>query len=242
MADFLKVDGRGDQGATWMITFADLLSLLLTFFVMVFSMNAIQFEQWEPIVQTMNREFNPSRAKVAETPHDTPDLQRERQEQGFKLSYVEGLLRQAIENEPSLASVQMNMLADRFIISLPTSLLFDDKDITQSNTAGLVAEAIIKPLVRLGNRIIVEGHSDRREIQNAKFVSNWELSLTRARVLAGLMTEAGYQLPIGVTAYADTRLQQLDDQLTLQQKYDLSERIDIVIVTDKQVRGAYGIF
>lgn len=242
MVDFLKTQKKEGGEASWMITFADLLSLLLTFFVMVFSMNAIQFEDWEPIVQTMNREFNPKRAKVAETPHNTPDLQREDQEQGFKLSYVEGLIRQAIDNEPALAAVQMNTLADRFVISLPTSLLFEDKETIEAANADLVAEAIVKPLVRLGNQIIVEGHSDRREIKNAKFLSNWELSLTRARILAGLMIEAGYQLPISITAYADTRLQQLDDELTLQQKYDLSERMDIVVVTDKQVRGVYGIF
>ncbi len=242
MADFLKSKHQEDDGGSWMITFADLLSLLLTFFVMVFSMNAIQFEQWEPIVQTMNREFNPKRAKVAETQHDTPDLQRQKQEIGFKLSYVEGLIRQAIDTEPVLASIQLNTLADRFVISLPATLLFEDKEVVQSENAGLVAEAIIKPLVRLGNRIIVEGHADRRAIENAKFISNWELSLTRARVLAGLLTEAGYQMPIGVAAYADTRLQQLDDQLTLQQKYDLSERMDIIVLTDKQVKGVYGIF
>jgi chemotaxis protein MotB len=242
MADFLKSPKNEEGGASWMITFADLLSLLLTFFVMVFSMNAIQFEQWEPIVQTMNREFNPKRAKVAETPNDTPDLQREQQEQGFKLSYVEGLIRQAIENEPVLSTIQMNTLSDRFIISLPATLLFEDKAAERSESADLVAQAIIKPLVRLGNRIIVEGHSDRREITTTKFRSNWELSLTRARKLAGLLTEEGYRMPIGVTAYADTRLQQLDDELTLQQKYDLSERIDIIVVTDKQAKGVYDIF
>jgi chemotaxis protein MotB len=242
MVDFLKSKSSDDGGGSWMITFADLLSLLLTFFVMVFSMNAIQFEQWEPIVQTMNREFNPKRAKVAEIQHDTPDLQRQKQEEGFKLSYVEGLIRQAIDSEPVLSSIQLNTLADRFVISLPAILLFEDKEVVQSESASLVAEAIIKPLVRLGNRIIVEGHADRRAIENAKFISNWELSLTRARILAGLLTEAGYRMPIGVAAYADTRLQQLDDQLTLQQKYDLSERMDIIVLTDKQVKGVYGIF
>ena len=80
------------SSAPWILTFADLLSLVLTFFVLVFSMNTVQYESWKAVVRTMNEEFNPRRPMVNILPHDTPPSLMTHNIPGLNLTYLEALL------------------------------------------------------------------------------------------------------------------------------------------------------
>ena len=43
----------------WMVTFTDLVSLMLTFFVMLFSMSSVKVDVWEKIIDALNRTVDP---------------------------------------------------------------------------------------------------------------------------------------------------------------------------------------
>ena len=244
MADFgEEMDRNEPEGnSSWLITFADLLSLLLTFFVLVFSMNAVQLQDWQPIVETMRRQFNPNNAKIEIEQQNTPELQRSFERSGLNLSYAEGIVSQWISSDPVYQDIQLNRFNDRLVVSIPAKLFFEYKTADLVDGGESVLDSVMRPLMQLGNKIIVEGHTDRRENSENGFISNWELSLTRARVLAGLMNDRGFAAPIGVAAYADTRFLQFDNALTLQERYDLAERIDIAILDSGRTGGAYGVF
>ncbi|MDH5189305.1 MAG: flagellar motor protein MotB, partial [Rhodospirillaceae bacterium] len=47
--------------AAWMVTFTDLVSLMLTFFVLLFSMSNVKMDEWEAMIDTLTQTLNPSR-------------------------------------------------------------------------------------------------------------------------------------------------------------------------------------
>ena len=59
-------EARGPSKA-WMITFTDLVSLMLTFFVMLFAMSNVKIDKWESMIDVLSLSFNVSRAKAVVT-------------------------------------------------------------------------------------------------------------------------------------------------------------------------------
>ena len=64
--EFANNGGGGKTiGRAWMITFADLTALMLTFFVLLFSMSKVETSTWEAIVDSLKHELNPSKSGQA---------------------------------------------------------------------------------------------------------------------------------------------------------------------------------
>ena len=55
MASIKKKSGGGGGGANWMDTYGDMVTLLLCFFVLLYSMSTIDQEKWMMIVQSFNK-------------------------------------------------------------------------------------------------------------------------------------------------------------------------------------------
>ncbi|WP_417452145.1 OmpA/MotB family protein [Kordiimonas sp.] len=236
------VKKRDIAAAPWILTFADLLSLLLTFFVLVFSMNAIQFDSWKSVVQTMSEEFNPNRPRVEVRPHDTPESIMTRHIPGLNLSYLEALLRRQLALVPLFQDAEVHLVGDNVIISLPASLMFERKKAVLAPDATRALRQLAGALVQIRNKLQVVGYTDAAPVSSGEFRSNWELSLTRARTVAGLLADAGYRQSISVLGYADTRLQDLNVTLSAKSRYEWSERIDIVLVNERRGQSTYDIF
>ncbi len=239
----------GTQGATelsssgsWMLTFADLLSLLLTFFVLVFSMNTIQFDSWKAVVRTMSDEFNPNRPQISVTEHETPPSLLQAKPRGLNLAYLEAIIDRSFRQLPLFATGQVYRYEDTVVVSIPANAIFDRKEAVPHADAVKALQSLTGMLVQLRNKIKVTGHTDPAPVQNRLFRSNWELSLTRARVVAGIMADAGYLRAMTVQGYADSRMRELDGSLTQQRRYELADRIDIVIINETRTRGLYDLF
>ena len=54
MASIKKKSSGGGGGANWMDTYGDMVTLLLCFFVLLYSMSTISQEKWEDIVTSFN--------------------------------------------------------------------------------------------------------------------------------------------------------------------------------------------
>ena len=229
-------------GNAWMLTFADLLSLMLTFFVLVFSMNAIEFDSWKAVVQTMTRQFNPERPAISLTEHAAPESLQTSKPRGLKLAYLEAVVGRSFEQIPVFQTGEIIRYREKIVISLPARALFEPKQAVPKAEAVQGFRLLAGVLLQLQNKIQVSGHTGRAPVRNNLFRSNWELSLTRARVVAGVLAGAGYRKPINVLGYADTRFSELDESIPEERRFDLAERIDIVIIDETRERGLYDLF
>jgi len=235
-------DKSSTQGSSWMITFADLLSLLLTFFVLIFSMSTVEFESWKAVVTTMSDEFNVQRPKLDIKPHVSQNTLKASDGPGLNLNYLQVLLERALGGQETMAGVRVHREADRVLVSIPASTLFEHKDAQLAIGALKPLKQLAGILVQIRNKIRIAGHTDASGSGNLKFKSNWELSLTRARIVAGILTDFGYRDSIAVLGYADTQLGELDRISVDAESLGLAERIDIVIMAEGHRARLYDLF
>jgi len=218
----------------WLITFADLLSLMLTFFVLLFSMSTIEYENWEAVVVTMSEEFSQKRPKLDITPRDSANQLQPKKAAGLNLNYLQALLQRSIDSHASFEGVTIQREQDRLLISFPAALLFENKDSEVIIDGTRPLQRLVGTLVQIKNKIRIAGHTNAAPVSSGKFRSNWELSMARARIVAGILTDFGYTRPMTVLGYGDT----IPSNLGPAQ----SERVDVEIVTEKGGKGLYGIF
>lgn len=218
------------EEAPWMVSFVDTLSLLLTFFVLLFSMSTLDRARWDPIQSSIERTFK----EVVDTgnigsPVDQaiPQLLRNR---AINLNYLGRILQTQMERAGLQNEVKIQTFDDRMIVALPSDLLFDSGD------AQVRAEAR-KPIMILGgilrnvsNRVEIAGHTDPNPLRNTRlYQDNWELSLARSLALSEVLKSTGFNRPLTVLGYADAKVADLPMNLPQSEKYALSRRVDIII-------------
>lgn len=221
----------------WIIIFADLLALMLTFFVLIFSMNAIQYEDWQSVVTSLSDHLNPSRAEISKQSWEGRDTTKVYDPYAISLDYLQTVLGQKTETEEILSGISLYRLEDSLVITLPVDQLFESRAIRLSRQGKLMLSELSLLMRQLSNRISVVGHTDLTVPNGRFFSSTWDLSLNRASVVAGGMAEAGYTGQIAALGYGDSRFQDIDNSIALSDRYRLARRID-VIVHDRRRRDA----
>src|SRR5690606_33430339 len=147
------------EPTTWLITFADLLSLILVFFVLIFSANAVQLSAWRILVNSLSDRLNPSLVR-AERPDDLPHLTAP-MVAGREIAWLETLFTEKLAADPVLRDSRLRHLGDRLAISVPADLLFRRDDDRLADPAAFDALARLAGLLRdLDNRVAVVAYTD----------------------------------------------------------------------------------
>ena len=221
--------GRSQIQRPWLVIFADLVSLLLTFFVMMFAMSTVEQAKWEAAVDSLSRSMNidsPAVIRSVQPELTVPTVERP---DAVNLDYLVSVLRGQFADAPLLSRGVIHRLADHLIISFPSDLLFGAGSAELSARAETALAALGGVLGNLSNKIDVSGHTDPSPIGSRAYPSNWELSLARARAVAAHLSRFGYQRDIGVFGYADTRFGDLSPRLAADQRETLARRVDVII-------------
>ncbi len=224
---------RAGAGQAWMISLADLLALMLTFFVLLFSMNAVQYADWQPVVSSFRKQFNPRAAEVRPEP-DRDVAVRRFLAAGASLDYLAAIFRDKLAT-PEWRGAHLTRLADRIVLSLPADLVFESGRTEPGAQAVALIAALSEHLAQIANRIEIAGHSDPAPVGAASpYASNWELSLRRAAAVADRFRASGYPRPVRVLGYADGRFDDLSPDLPVDERNRLARRVDIAILADGQ--------
>jgi len=213
---------------TWMITFSDLISLLLAFFVLLFSMYSVKFDRWQSTVDSLSEALNPKRADAV-APFPSPfNIGKVSRKRIIDLDYLATLLQQSLKSDALLVESHIMRRADRLIVALPGDLLFDPGRAVLSERSRDAVFNLGGILRSLGNRIGVNGHSDPTQLNSPEYASNWELSLARAAAVANTLRRSGYEKDIVAYGFADGRYRDLPPMNEAQRRA-LARRVDIVV-------------
>lgn len=213
---------------TWLVTFADVIALLLVFFVMLFSMSEIKTETWNVIRSHIS---SSETLKTADKPrtHATKNVGTVTIEEALSLQYLANVLEEHLSADPLLNTSLVHRLDGLVVISLPSVAMFD------SGSVELTVEAR-EALFRMGgiiatidNHIDVRGHTDPLPDSDARFGSKWAVSLARAAAVANELRRSGFGRQMPIFGLADTRFGRLDQQIPQGKRFALSRRVDIFI-------------
>ncbi len=175
-----KPDDEGGGAPEWMTTYGDLMSLLLTFFVLIVSFSSVQMVEFQKALGSLKGAlgvlpFNESPINPVEM--KMPMLNGFEQREMLN-KIVE--MRKFIDKENLAKEIDFKISKNGIAIRMKEKLLFDlgKADIKPS------ASPILKKIGALAkgwpNNIRVEGHTDNLPIHTLQFPSNWELSAIRA--------------------------------------------------------------
>ncbi|MUK86814.1 flagellar motor protein MotB [Ornithinibacillus sp. L9] len=194
----------------WMVTYSDMVTLILVFFILLFSMSQIDLVKFEAVSESFRNQkifdFYPSPVPMEnpteQTSHeesgknsnefDTPSLvededsdadqDRDDEEEGAQDSLQE--LMGDIENYLDQNDLNDVISASRtekgVVLVLQDSILFDFGEAEIIDTAVPFLNKVGALLSSIPNHIRVEGHTDTVPVSSYRYPSNWELSGARA--------------------------------------------------------------
>jgi len=217
----------------WQLSFADMVTLILAFFIVVVSISKVDLARYERVAQSMEKAMGPKETRAKE---------EKRPGQGNWSKLGEALERRnsdapednsrvvrAISEEEIRAHHQKLETLDSIVDDLQFQLALDLDSITlerressvsvsllggiffQPGSAALTDKAMLLSIVAevlsgLPYKVTVEGHTDNTPISTPAFPSNWELSAARAASVARFLIHQGINSRlVKIVGYGDTR-------------------------------------
>ncbi len=194
----------------WMTTFSDLMSLLLTFFVLLFSMSSISREKFLKFLQTLEFMWGINIVKETKPPSEVqtsiepPIKMYPRSEKWSDVENAAGEAKEAFQK----AGIPVKDIkkAKELVLRIPADYLFAEGSYVPNPKYIPLLKKVCKILTRLGAPIRIEGHTDSKPIYKYPLiVDNWDLSLLRAIYITKLFIKWGFpEDKISTAGYADT--------------------------------------
>ncbi len=200
-----------DEETVWLLSYADLMTLLFTFFVMLYSSTLLDNNEKlrKSLAAYLNNEIglfpsgsengsgSESAANKEIQNHATADIGHglERLEQNEQMNEsLKQLLEKKLKEESILSDSQLLQTTEGLEITFSTQLLFPSgSDFLKDDSLDSLKK-VIEILLNHGvvGKIRVEGHSDAIPIKSSRFRSNWELSGARAAAIVSFFEAHGF--------------------------------------------------
>lgn len=199
-----------EEGApAWMATFSDLMSLMLTFFVLLLSFSTMDVIKFRGMVGSMRQAFGVQVERPGMHVGMTDDIVQvsdfEKQERAIVDSLVQSLKKSAKERGYRDA-IEVSVGREGVLMRIPGDLMFDAGTSAVNPRAFVFLDDIAKQ-AKAGNwDVAIEGHTDSAA-PKGQSTSNWRLASDRAISTLEYLAEAGKvsKKRLSATSYADSR-------------------------------------
>jgi len=160
----------------WLTTYADAITLLMAFFVMLVSFSKIDIPLFEEVMSGIQQEIGMGAAKAT----TTAEVKSKIEEIVFQVG-----MEQVVEVQKDTQGVTIDMASASFFKPGTAIILEEAKPMLTQWSKLLTAEEYKYFLIE------AEGHTDDDPIHTAQFPSNWELSAARAAAMVRFMQASG---------------------------------------------------
>ncbi len=217
--------GGHENHERWLVSYADFITLLFAFFVVMFASSQTDTARAKQISDSVTDALNKGgvTATVREVLGGTVDdkgrgnaqmkgpggaTKAEPPPQEVLAELYPSLqhLTKALEDEIRLGKVELHLEPRGLVVSLRQATFFPSgNDSIEPKTYPSI-EKIAEVIGPLSNSVRLEGHTDSVPIHTSRFRSNWELSASRAISMMQLLTEQfGIRRErMAIAGYADT--------------------------------------
>lgn len=189
-----KKDSENKGGAGWMASFADTMTLLMTFFILLYSMASVEEEKMIAMANALQNvlqgkksdaifDYNLSNGEAPIISADEKGVERNESVYTYEelKKYIEG------NNLGTLMTVEKT--EEGVELQLSDSILFPSGTADLLNESKTILNKVAELILNSKADIVIAGHTDNRPIKSDKFPSNWELSVQRAVNVVKYFTE-----------------------------------------------------
>ncbi len=198
-----KKNEESSGAPEWMVTYGDLVTLLMCFFVLLFAFSEIDAQKFEAVMQSFQGSAGvlSGGTTLSDSPLVFTGMPETNTTDETSDSQVLDDLKKEIEGQLADANIELEITAEvinrGLLIRFPDNALFDSGKAVLKDPARDALEVIGNILLDepFTERVIsVEGHTDNVPMRSAEFPSNWELSTTRAtNVIRYFLDEVGIE-------------------------------------------------
>ena len=175
---------EGPTAPFWMVTFSDMVTLLLTFFVMIVSMSEVEIRKFkEALSYFQGRTSVLSHDAVKPTMNQQLVSISQSKDQAQR---YEELLNYLEENDLD-EKVEAQLTSNGLHLTIADSVMFNSGEAVLIEPSRTVLRFIGGLLDDRIKAVVVEGHTDDRPIRTHRYPSNWELSSARATSVVRFM-------------------------------------------------------
>src|SRR3954454_18028930 len=232
--------GRKRRGAAaeheneerWLLTYADMITMLMALFMVLFSMANVNKSKLESLSQSLHEAFSgkilpggkaimqSGASEKTQTPSPTPPIpaitplvndaekkastaQAQKEQDDF--NRIKADVDRYARQHGLTSKIQSTITQRGLVIRLLTDkVLFDSGQAQLKPQAGPLLDQVAKLLqLAPGHDVMVEGHTDSVPIRGSVYPTNWELSTARAsRVVRYLVDHGARSLRMGASGYA----------------------------------------
>lgn len=240
-----KSEENSSQG--WLTTYSDLMTLLLTFFILLYSfstLDAMKFKQVASALQSVL--IGQGKVTIFENdtaPGDTPvdqllpipndeDSNMEDITNFDKVRQMYNKVSDFIKEEGLDAEVKIRADKRGVIVDINENILFEPAEANLKYDSKEILNTVSRLIKQFPNEIVVEGHTDNTPIYSKRYPSNWELSVDRATSVVRYFAEEKNIDPKRLTAAGCGEYRPIAPNDTPEHK-SLNRRVNILIVINQ---------
>lgn len=196
-----------NQTPAWIVTFADLATLLLTFFILLLSFAEMDVEKYRAMANSMSAAFGSenvlseglggspltmiesesvslpeppeSQARVPEFIDERTDGAAPTKVPGGVIDLASRMIRE-LESEVASEALSVNYDENKVVIRFSEEATFRSGEAAIKPEMIPIIERVVKVLSACTGDVLVSGYTDDRPISSDRYRSNWDLSAARA--------------------------------------------------------------
>jgi chemotaxis protein MotB len=191
-------EGGHENAERWLLTYADLITLLMVFFVVLYSMSQADSTKFKRISASLQQAFNldvmqgQSATSIADgipqpsapiddviNNNDVPQVAR-----------LQNKIAAIVDGTTQSPDVTVGTDRDGVVIRLSGSYLFDSGRAELKPNSLAVLDAVAAEVRLIPNDVRVDGHTDSTPIDSPRYPTNWELSAARALAVTRYLSES----------------------------------------------------
>ncbi|WP_457626691.1 OmpA/MotB family protein [Persephonella sp.] len=180
----------------WLISFGDLMSLLLTFFILLFSMGTISLEKFHMVIKGLTESLGGRRVYLEQKLLNQSNVPLEFPQMYPKIKRRKMLTKALLDIQQKLkkSGIQADIIRHGSIVRfrINTDKFFPVGGATPYPEAIPYIFDLCKRLKEVGFSVVIEGHTDNTPVRGGKFKSNLELSAERALSILKMFLQCGY--------------------------------------------------
>lgn len=224
----------------WMITYGDMMTLLLCFFILLFSFSTLDVVKFKDVIIELQGALGVlSGGPMVLNLGDIPAKQMTHNPAAStrRLEQIKENIEDEIKSEGLEGAIETSINERGLLIRFTDAVLFDPGKAQLKPEAIPVLDVVNQEIANINNRVAVEGHTDSTPIRTAQFPSNWELSTARATAIIHHAIENGGIAPERLTAAGYAFYHPVLPNTTAENRA-MNRRVDIIILKSEELREA----
>ena len=219
----------------WLVSYADFITLLFAFFVVMFASSQVDTKKVSGISDAFAAAMGESfmmeggRSILPEGRPPPPETEGGKGE-GKLPKELEKIARALADKREEMSGLKVLQRRNEIVIRLSDNVLFDSGDDTVKEPAVRVLTSIANELRHRPVDIRVEGHTDDVPIRTARFRSNWDLSAGRATAVIAQLSGPGRIAPTRLSAAGYGEFHPIASNATPEGRAQ-NRRVDLVIAS-----------